>query len=166
MAWLYLRWVGIAALGLLIAVLGFRRYETQVRPITPEDLMRSRQTETVRVLGMVQAGSLTTDALAGRATFRLVGEKDAVLVHYTGAPTEAIRELKTLVVVGRWSPLGGALEAKEIALRPNYGFITAAYLLGLVPLGLFLFRMERRVRLLYNEMRQAKLYEPEEIGLD
>lgn len=162
MAWLYLRWTGIVALGLLIAVLGVRRYVMQVQPITPEDLMRRQQTEQVRVLGMVQAGSLTTDTLAGRVTFRLVGQTDAVPVHYTGAPDDAIRELKTLVVVGQWSPLGGAIEAKTIALLPNYDFISAAYLLGLGPIGLFLFAMERRVRLLYTDIRQAKLYEPED----
>ena len=73
---------------------------------------------------------------------------------------ESLRELKSLVVIGRWDRAARAIEAREIALTPNAPFIFAAYLLGIVPLGLFLFRMERRVQLLYHQIKEAKAYTP------
>jgi hypothetical protein len=54
------------------------------------------------------------------------------------------------------------VEAEEIALLPNYWFVAGAYLAGIIPIGLFLFSMERRVELLYNRIKSTKLYEPEE----
>jgi hypothetical protein len=107
------------------------------------------------------------------AEFELAGPEADLLVHYDGPADDNLRELKTLVVVGHLNltgPAGSAksdgldrqrFEAHELDLLPNYGFITAAYLLALVPLALFLFGMERRVALLYTVIKGTTVYQPE-----
>ena len=101
-----------------------------------------------------------------RAAFELAGEKEKVSVRYSGEAPANLRELKTLVVIGRWNSSARQFEAHEISLLPNYGFVTGAYLVGIIPLSLFLFGMERRVELLYNKIKTTKLYEPEEGKVD
>ena len=159
---LYIRWIGALALGILIGLLGARRYVHDVRAISPERLLNEPSAETVRVLGRVEAGSLVKDPSKGEMVFHLAGEKERLSVRYAGEEPENLRELKTLVIVGRWNRTDGVLEAEKIALIPNYGFVTAAYLVALLPLGFFLFYMERKVAILYTRIKDEKIYQPEE----
>jgi cytochrome c-type biogenesis protein CcmE len=166
---LYLRWVVVICVALVIAWLAAQHYDREVRPITPEALLQSRPVGTVRVIGRVQAGSLksaTPEAGGGSllADFELAGEQAQLAVHYDGPADDNLRELKTLVVIGHLDSAGSdgpRFEAHEFDLLPNYGFITAAYLLALIPLGLFLFGMERRVALLYTVIKETTIYQPE-----
>lgn len=160
----YVRWGAILSAGVMIALLGAWRYETEVTTISPEDLLLEQPTGTVRILGRVRPGSLMAEESQG-VRFELAGDRERILVRYTGEENDNLRELKTLVVVGRWNPGGREWEADEIALVPNYGFIAAAYLLGIVPLMMFLFGMERRTRLLFHEIKGTTVYKPEE-GFD
>jgi cytochrome c-type biogenesis protein CcmE len=165
MKWLYIRWGGILLAGLIITLLGVQRYYREVITISPEQLLQKQSTGTVRILGTVQAGSLSVvngdSASAFQATFRLSsGEREVLSVLYTGERPDNLRELKSLVVVGRWNPSTQVFESHEIQLLPNYGYVAAAYLSVMIPMGLFLFRMERKVELLYTEIKSAKVYEP------
>jgi hypothetical protein len=112
------------------------------------------------MLGMVEAGSLRKDPLTSQMLFSLVEDGQRIPVVYQGKDTDSLRELKTLVVIGGWDAASQSFLAQDLALIPNYGFIIAAYLV-MIPLALFLFMMERRVRLLYTEIKRSKLYEPE-----
>ncbi len=167
MKWLYIRWGGILLAGFLIILLGVQRYYREVSTISPEQLLQEQPTETVRVLGTVQAGSLSSSteesATPYQARFRLAGEKENLSVWYTGEKPDNLRELKNLVVVGRWNASSQEFEAHEIQLLPNFWYVAAAYLIVMIPMGLFLFRMERKVELLYTEIKSAKVYEKEEI---
>ncbi|HUK55379.1 MAG TPA: cytochrome c maturation protein CcmE [Nitrospiria bacterium] len=157
---LYLRWGGLLLVGLWIAAVGTQRYNRDVRPLTPDQVLKDHPAESVRMLGMIEAGSLRKDPVTSHRLFFIVGKGQRVPVDYQGSDTDDLRELKTLVVVGRWDNTAQQFVAQDIDLIPNYGFIIAAYLV-MIPLALFLFMMERRVRLLYNEIKQSKQYEPD-----
>jgi cytochrome c-type biogenesis protein CcmE len=156
----YLRWGGLILVGLWIVAVGAHRYNRDVRPLTPEEVMKNHSAGPVRILGMVEAGSLRKDASSSQMLFSLMENGQQIPVVYQGNDTDNLRELKTLVLVGEWDDASQRFVAQDIALIPNYGFIIAAYLV-MIPLALFLFMMERRVRLLYNEIKQSKLYESE-----
>jgi hypothetical protein len=156
----YIRWGGLILIGLWIVAVGTHRYNRDVRPLSPEQVLINHFEGPVRVLGMVEAGSLRKDPLTSQMLFSLVENGQRIPVVYQGKDTDSLRELKTLVVIGGWDEASQRFVAQDIALIPNYGFIIAAYLV-MIPLALFLFMMERRVRLLYNEIKQSKLYEPE-----
>jgi cytochrome c-type biogenesis protein CcmE len=162
----YLRWGGIALAGLVLAALAAERYQSEVRPITPEQLREGAGSDRTRVIGMVQPGSLVVAPEASpegamEATFELAGPREHLPVHYLGPADDNLRELKTLVVVGRLDQAGGRFEADRLDLIPNFGFVAAAYLAALVPLALFLFLMERRVAVLYTVIKETTAYQPE-----
>ncbi len=157
----YLRWGGLLVVAAILAFLVARNYERNLANLTPEDLLADPPSRAVRVLGLVRGGTLTGDQASGRLRFDLSGTRETLTVQYDGPPMENLRELKTLVVVGRWDPSARTFRAHDIALVTNYGFVVGAYLVGLVPLALFLFTMERKVGLLHHEIKQSKLYEPE-----
>ena len=162
MKWFYLRWAGLLLGLFILAILGVRHYTNDLKSISPEQILLLQPTQIVRVLGIVQAGSLVYEPASHQAAFELAGERGKVSVRYSGPAPENLRELKMLVVAGRWNPSTHQFEAHEISLLPNYGFVTGAYLVGIIPIGLFLFSMERRVELLYNRIKMTKVYEPEE----
>ena len=157
---LYLRWAGLLAAGLGIVAVGAQYYYRDVRPMTPDQVVRLHPAGPVRMLGMVEAGSLVKDDAPAPVLFSITGNGRRIPVVYDGKEADNLRELKTLVVVGNWDEANGRFLAQKIGLVPNYGFITAAYLV-MLPLALFLFMMERRVRLLYNEIKESKVYESE-----
>jgi cytochrome c-type biogenesis protein CcmE len=159
----YIRWVGILLMGIAIACFGFLRYQREVTNLSPEKLLQEEPTQIVRVLGTVRPGTLVQGVSPGEARFELAGPTHRLSVHYTGPEDDNLRELKTLVVVGHWNAGSGEFRAEELAVVPNYGFIVAAYTVSIIPIGLFLFIMERRVRLLYAEIKGATIYEPEKI---
>jgi cytochrome c-type biogenesis protein CcmE len=156
----YLRWAGLLLVGVWIIAIGAQYYYREVRPLTPEQVAREHPAGSVRMIGMVEAGSIVKEAASTPIRFSLIGNGQRIPVVYQGNDPDSLRDLKTLVVVGQWDDTSQRFLAQKINLTPNYGFITAAYLV-MVPLALFLFLMERRVRLLYNEIKLSKIYEPE-----
>ncbi len=158
----YIRWVILLAIFGGIAGLGGLRYIREVKTISPKDVMAQSSVAGVRLMGMIEAGSFIK-ALAGEPfRFNLSEKGEKVAVVFSGEDTDSLlRELKTIVVVGRWDREAGVFHASEIALVPNYGFITSAYVFSLVPLGFFLFYMERRVALLYVMIKEEKAYQAE-----
>jgi cytochrome c-type biogenesis protein CcmE len=156
----YLRWAGLLLVGAVITFLAAQHYDRAVRPLVPEQVLSGHPAGPVRMLGMVEAGSLTKAADSSQVLFSLTENGRRIPVVYQGNDPDNLRELKTLVVVGQWDETNRRFLAHEIDLIPNYGFITAAYLV-MIPMALFLFLMERRVRLLYNEIKSSKIYESE-----
>jgi len=156
----YFRWAGLLLVGAVITCLAAQHYVQAVRPLVPAQVLSGHPAGPVRMLGMVEAGSLTKEAETNVVSFSLTHNGQRIPVVYQGNDPDNLRELKTLVVVGEWDETTGHYMAHEIDLVPNYGFITAAYLV-MIPMALFLFLMERRVRLLYNEIKSSKIYESE-----
>src|SRR5205823_6196968 len=132
----YISWAGLLLGLFFFAMLGVRHYTRDLKSITPERLLLLQPTQIVRVLGIVQAGSLVYEPASHEAAFDLADERAKVSVRYSGPAPENLRELKMLVVVGRWNPSGRRFEAHEISLLPNYGFVAGAYLAGIIPIGL------------------------------
>ena len=157
---LYIRWGGMLIVAIVFIVLTYQHYRDNLASLVPQQVRQETPAGDVRVLGMVQGGTLKTRK-AGEATFTLLGENATLPVHYQGPPPDNLRELKILVLVGTWNAATQVFEARDIGIVPNYGFIAGAYLLGLVPLALFLFVMSRRVNFLYDEIKASKLYEEE-----
>jgi cytochrome c-type biogenesis protein CcmE len=162
MKWLYVRWAGVLLGAFILILLSIRHYEKDLKSLSPDQLLVRLPMQEVRVMGIVQAGSLAYNPISHDAKFVLAGEREKIPVQYRGEAPENLRELKTLVVSGRWNSSTRQFEAHEISLAPNYGFVAGAYLIGFIPVGLFLFGMERKVEILYNKIKSAKLYEPEE----
>ncbi|MFQ5598320.1 MAG: cytochrome c maturation protein CcmE [Nitrospiria bacterium] len=157
----YIRWAVLSLLFGTIGILGFVRYNRDVRTISPKALLESPAGAHIRLLGMVEPGSLIENAAEGTVHFDISGEGRKIAVKFSGSDEEILRELKTIVVVGQWHRETGELVAQEIALNPNYGFITSAYLLSLIPLAFFIFHMERKVALLYIMIKEERAYQPE-----
>ena len=158
---LYVRWGGLLIVGVFLAVLTYNHYEQHLATLSPGQVKTQGPTQEVRVLGMVRGGTLEGQVEAGDATFELIENEAAVPVHYHGPPPDNLRELKTLILIGKWNPSDNIFEARDIGLVTNYGFVVGAYLIGLIPLGIFLFAMSRRVGLLYEEIKASKLYQEE-----
>ncbi|HIE66324.1 MAG: cytochrome c maturation protein CcmE [Nitrospira sp.] len=158
----YLRWGGVLALGAIIGFFGLVRYQREVSAIPLEKFLGEKPTRAVRVLGMVVGGSLNRGATGEPIQFTLSEEGAQVPVYYKGEDPENLRELKRLVILGRWNPEDQRIEAEAISGVPNYGFVTWAYLVTLIPMTLFLFNMERKVALLYVMIKEEKIYQPEE----
>ena len=161
----YLRWGVILLIGLVITGLSVQRYYREVHSLTLDQFQSLMPDGTARIIGRIEAGSLLTDKQGGQASFTLEGDKARVPVQYKGESLDDLRELKTLVMIGQWNPSLKRFEAEALDLVPNFAFIIGAYLL-LLPLAFFLFLMEHRVLLLYNEIKDSKLYESEEVYLE
>ncbi len=161
MTGLYLRWSAFVIAAAVIVVLASRYFEQHLTSLTPEEVVSLQPNRVVRVIGLVKGGTLHGDLESGHARFELAGAQEALSVQYDGPPPENLRELKTLVVIGSLDPSSGTFLAYELALVTNYGYVVGAYLIGLLPLAFFLFGMERKVALLYQEIKESKLYEPE-----
>ena len=157
---LYLRWGSVLIVAIAFIVLTYQHYRDNLSSLVPQQVKQEVPTGDVRVLGMVQGGTLTP-LKAGEATFTLLGKQATLPVHYQGPPPDNLRELKILVLIGTWNATAQVFEARDIGIVPNYGFIAGAYLLGLLPLAVFLFAMSRRVHFLYDEIKASKLYEEE-----
>jgi cytochrome c-type biogenesis protein CcmE len=157
------QWTVIAIAVAIVGGAAARYYERHLTTVTPEAVLDGavRSGGVIRVQGQVAGGTLTGDPAAGLAAFQFKGERAELPVQYVGPPPENLRELKTLVAIGRWDSEAGVFLAQDLASVTNYGFVVGAYLAGFLPLALFVFAMERRVRLLYAEIKHTKLYEPE-----
>jgi cytochrome c-type biogenesis protein CcmE len=158
----YLRWSGILALGIILVLAAVQRYRTEVSVISPDQLRTESSSIPVRIQGRIEPGSLKIDPDGHQALFDLSGQKKRMPIHYSGDDIDNLREFKIIVLIGSWEPAIGRFESKKMALTPNYGFIASAYLIGLIPLAFFIFNMERKVVLLYDTIKQEKIYQSEE----
>ncbi len=143
--------------GILLAFLGARRYCNDVATLPIGRLIAEAPSGEVRILGQIVANSITESEEG--LSFQLTDPPETLTVLYTGKEVDEIRGLKTLVMIGKWDVTARRLVADRTAIRPNYGFVTTAYLAGLIPAALFLFRMEYRVARLYSEIKETKVYE-------
>lgn len=166
MSSLSVRWLILVAVAAAVTLLGAQRYFREVRTVSPAAVASGTTPDATRVMGRVEAGTLTATPDGRNATFALSADGTVIQVNYEGEKPDNLRALKTLVVVGQWDPAARMFRAQAIDLVPNFGFIVASYILTLVPLGVFVFVMERRVKLLYTEIKQSKIYTPEVGALD
>ncbi len=149
----------MAATG-LVALTGYH-YREHLTSFVPLEVKHESPTGEIRVVGMVQSGTLTGNVQAGDAAFHLMGREASLPVTYQGPPPDNLRELKTLVVIGTWNVSERVFKARDIGIVPNYGFVASAYFVGLLPLAMLVFAMSRRVNLLYETMKASKLYQEE-----
>ncbi len=163
---LYIRWGIILLVTFVIAISGYQRYQKDVACLTPDQILQNPAPDKVRVVGIIQGGSLNREDDLNRADFLLQGQDKTLPVQYHGHDTSSLRELKIVVITGHLDAGLQVFEGESISLIPNYGFVTAAYLIGILPTFLFLFLMERRLRLLYTEVKDARLYEPEVMNFE
>lgn len=157
----YLQWGGLLVVVTGLVCLTYQHYQENLATMTPQQVLSAAPTGTMRVLGLVQGGSLEGDVESGQAQFLLSDDQGSLPVAYQGPPPENLRELKKLIVVGRWNPQDRVFQSHELALVNNYGFVISAYVIGLLPLALFVFVMGRKVSLLYEEIKASKLYQSE-----
>ncbi|GJL62502.1 MAG: hypothetical protein NPIRA04_11560 [Nitrospirales bacterium] len=158
----YLRWAGVIVIAIILAVLATQNYQDHLASVSPGSVLTGNHSQaTVRVQGMVGSGSLTGSPEEGHAEFVLLGETESLKVQYQGPPPENLRELKTLILIGRWDPEVQVFRAHETALVTNYGFVASAYIIAFLALVVSVFTMSRKVAFLFQEIKDSKLYEPE-----
>ncbi|GJL53480.1 MAG: hypothetical protein NPIRA02_06120 [Nitrospirales bacterium] len=158
----YLRWAGVIVMAITMAVLANKNYQEHLASISPEAVLAGEHSHaTLRVQGMVGSGSLTGSPEEGHAEFELLGETKHLKVQYQGPPPENLRELKTLILIGRWDSGSQVFQAQDTALVTNYGFVASAYLIAFLVLVASVFSMSRKVTCLFQEIKESKLYEPE-----
>jgi len=158
----YARWAIMVGGIILLAMMTFQQYQRDLSTISPATVLNSPATsETVRIQGMVKSGTLSGAVDQGQATFELVDGSTTLPVEYAGPPLENIRELKTMVLIGQLDPATKTFKAKDTALINNFGFVAAAYLIAVLSLGWAIFAMSQRVMVLFKEIKEEKLYEPE-----
>ena len=158
---LYVRWVALFIVAVILGILIYDHYQKNLAAWVPSQVQTQQPTQQIRVLGMVQGGTLKGNVNAGHATFQLIENEIAIQVYYKGPKPDNLRELKTMILIGKWNASDNIFEARDIGLVTNYGFVISAYLIGLIPLAIFLFAMSRRVRFLYEEIKTSKLYQEE-----
>ncbi len=146
----------------MLGMMTFQQYQHDLSTTSLAALLNSPSTsEPVRIQGMVKSGTLSGETDQGQATFELVDGPTTVAVIYAGPPLENIRELKTMVFIGQLDADSKTFKAKDTALINNFGFVTAAYLLTVLSICWALFAMSQRVMVLFKEIKDEKLYEPE-----
>ncbi len=149
----------IVATAVVIMALSVYRYNREVRTTAPGQLVYYPSTFGVRVLGIIEAGSILRTPT--ELFFDLSKEGGRVRVRYIGEKTDDLRDLKTIVVVGNWDKTENELIGTQIALDPHYGFVAAAYAIAFGALAVFLFTMEREKAALYLQIKQEQIYQPE-----
>ncbi len=158
----YTRWAMMVGGLLILGMMTFQQYQHDLSTTSLATLIKSTSTsEPVRIQGMVKSGTLAGETKQGQATFELVDGPTTLAVVYAGPPLENIRELKTMVFIGQLDADTKTFKAKDTALINNFGFVTAAYLLTVLSMCWALFAMSQRVMVLFKEIKDEKLYEPE-----
>lgn len=157
----YAKWGAMLVAMSLLSILTYNHYQQDLATLSPQYILGTTPAEEVRLLGMVQGGTLRGNDDAGDAQFDVIEGDTSLSVQYHGPPPENLRELKMLVLIGKWNAPAKIFEARDIGLVTNYGYVMGAYLIGLLPLVLFVFAMSRKVSLLYADIKESKLYQPE-----
>jgi cytochrome c-type biogenesis protein CcmE len=159
----YIRWALIMGGALLLGILTYQDYHHRLTTVPFQAIVHKDglSSDPVRIQGMVESGTLAGDLAQGQATFEFTADSVTIPVIYEGPPPENLRELKILVFKGRWDPQEQVFRAQDAALLPNYGFVAAAYLISFLVLAWMVFAMNRRVMVLFKEVKESKLYESE-----
>ncbi len=158
----YARWAIMVGGIILLAMMTFQQYQRDLSTISLATVLNSPTTsEHVRIQGMVKSGTLTGAIEEGQATFELIDGPTTLPVEYAGPPLENIRELKTMVLIGHLHHETKTFKAEDTALINNFGFVAAAYLVTVITLCWAMFAMSQRVMVLFKEIKDEKLYEPE-----
>ncbi|MDR4494510.1 MAG: cytochrome c maturation protein CcmE [Nitrospirales bacterium] len=158
----YARWGMVGALGLLLVFLTYQDYQTRLSTIPLSGIMSGNTPkEPIRIQGMVKSGTLAGKVEQGEATFEFTEGTVTIPVEYHGPPPENLRELKVMVLKGRWDAEAYVFKAQDTALVNNYGYVAAAYGVSCLTIVLMLFAMSQRVMVLFKEIKESKLYEPE-----
>ena len=90
------------SLPMILVVLAYQHYQQHLISVTPVFVIKNAPTDSaLRVQGMVKSGSLKGNVQEGHAEFELVGESSTISVAYDGPPPDNLRELKTLIIVGK-----------------------------------------------------------------
>ena len=162
MTGLYARWAIMIGGILLLATMTFQQYQRDLSTLSLAMVLNNpATTEPVRIQGMVKSGTLSGAVEQGQATFELIDGPTTLAVEYAGPPLENIRELKTIVLLGHLDHETKTFKAKDTALISNFGFVAAAYVIAVLSLGWAIFAMSQRVMVLFKEIKEEKLYEPE-----
>ncbi len=162
----YTRWAVMVGGIILLAIMTFNQYQRDLSTIPLTKVVNGTATsKPVRIQGMVKSGTLAGSTEQGQATFELIEGSITLPVEYAGPPLENIRELKTLVLIGHLDPVTRTFKAQDTALINNFGFVAAAYILTVITLVWSLFAMGQRVMVLFKEIKEEKLYEPENDAL-
>lgn len=162
MNWFYARWGLIGGVALLLTMLTYQDYHTRLSTVPLQTMPgSSSSSKLVRIQGMVKSGTLSGDVEGGQATFEFTEGPVTIPVVYQGPPPENLRELKVLVLVGHWDAQTNVFQAQDTALLNNYGYVAAAYGVSFLALVWMLFAMSQRVMVLFKEIKESKLYEPE-----
>ena len=162
----YARWAILVGGLILLAMMTYQHYQRDLSTISLAAVLNQPATsETVRIQGMVKSGTLSGAIDQGQATFDLIDGSTTLPVEYSGPPLENIRELKTMVLIGHLDQGTKIFKAKDTALINNFGFVAAAYLLTVISMCWVLFAMSQRVMVLFKEIKEEKLYEPENKSL-
>ena len=94
--------------------------------VTPTDLVTRHMAEgrTLRLGGLVQAGSVTRAVLDGKpaARFRITDGKDAVTVNYVGILPDLFREGQGVVTLGQMDP-DGTFRASEVLAKHDENYM-------------------------------------------
>ncbi|MGE3785122.1 MAG: cytochrome c maturation protein CcmE [Nitrospirales bacterium] len=158
----YARWGMIGGLALLLVLLTYQDYQRRLSTIPLSAIMSGTpSSEPVRIQGMVKSGTLSGPVDQGEATFEFTEGSVTVPVEYHGPPPENLRELKVMVLKGRWDPEAHIFKAQDTALVNNYGYVAAAYGVSCLGIVWMLFAMSQRVMVLFREIKESKIYEPE-----
>ena len=90
--------------------------------LTPSQLLQTQaiQTQSFRLGGLVQMGSLQTDRKGVGIRFRVTDLKHHVWVHYQGMLPALFKEGKGVVLSGRWQH--GVVEATEVLAKHDENY--------------------------------------------
>ena len=162
----YARWAVMVGGLLLLTMMTYHQYQRDLSTMSLTAIVdHSATSKPVRIQGMVKSGTLAGTVEQGQATFELIDGPTTIHVEYAGPPLENIRELKTMVFIGHFDSNTKTFKAKDTALINNFGFVAAAYLVTVISLCWALFAMGQRVMVLFKEIKDEKLYEPENESL-
>ena len=100
---LYVRWVILFIVAVILGILTYDHYQKNLAAWVPSQVQTQQPTQQIRVLGMVQGGTLKGNVNAGHATFQLIENEIAIQVHYKGPKPDNLRELKTMILIGKWN---------------------------------------------------------------
>ena len=132
----------------------------KLEPYPPTNFLEAHQRR-FDSKGWLWGGTLIEEEGSGEARFEMEGSDQALRIHYVGPEDDNLRELKMVVAEGHWDDKLLVFQASMLSVVPNYGFIAWAYLVGIFPTIFWLFSMERREKLLYNEIKEESPYEAE-----
>jgi cytochrome c-type biogenesis protein CcmE len=122
-------WGVLALVGIVVLVVGYLAFSSVgnalVYYVTPTELLDRGEgglDTTVRLGGMVEVGSITTQDDPYSLTFVLTDGDRSITVHTTAAPTASFREGSGAVVEGRLGS-DGRFEATQVIVKHDENYV-------------------------------------------